>query len=242
MSAVFQLTDIKRGENRIVARFTHMSTPKELIEKATKGEVDKEELQTRLDEFTDDEKLEFSSLAKSQSEEILSEFSGLTKEKQRRLQQLEELEAKAGEGAPSPEPAQQEPTQFDQFRSEQVLKAKQRLKQQFELSDEDVAKIEEKFERVDSGKMDADLIYEDFVGAYAFVNRDSLLSAQQKTTDMQKRAAQETMNAAGSSSSNPSADNDTPEYPEDVKQLARDAGISEEAAQKQLSGGMRRTY
>lgn len=217
-----------------------MSTPQELIEKATKGEIEVDELKTKVQELTDEERIEFSNLTKKQSEEILSEFSGLTKEKQRRLQQIEELGQQA-EPAPSSESAQ-DPGQFDQFRQEQVLKAKNKLKSQFDLSDEDLAKVEDQFGKVDSGKIDADLIYEDFVGAYAFVNKDSLLSAQQKTQQMQKAATAATTAAAGSTSANPNAEPGEKEYPEEVKQLAKAAGISEDAAEKQLNQGMRRTY
>ena len=222
-----------------------MSTPQELIEKATKGEIETDELKTKLEEFSDEEKLQFSSLAKEQSESILSEFSGLTKEKQRRLQQLEDLGNQAQPSQQTPQEggeSNQGENPLNQFREEQVLKAKSRLKEQFGLSDEDVAKVEEKFGQVDSGKVDADLIYEDFVGAYAFVNKDSLLSAQQKNEEMQQSAVEATVSAAGSTSNQPSNDANEQEYPEEAKQLAKDAGISEDAALKQLQGGMRRTY
>lgn len=77
------------------------------------------------------------------------------------------------------------------FREEQIGKAKQRFYSEFSDLDEQSKKaVDEEFVRTDSGKIDAENIYQDYVGAYAKLNAPSLIEAKKEKEKLEKNAAE----------------------------------------------------
>jgi hypothetical protein len=206
-------------------------TPEELLEKAKTENLSKEELSEMVNDLAPDEQIKFRNLAAQEAKDTLSQMTALRAEKNRVESKIKESEAPA---APTPDP-------MAKFREEQLLKAEIKFKQDFKLSDEEFTTIKDQFGRVDSGKIDADLIYRDFVGAYAFVNSDSLLAAQKRQENMQQGAANATTAAAGTFSGDPSSGEGQKEYSPEVKALAEQAGIPVEEADKYLQEGVTQT-
>lgn len=208
-------------------------SPEEILEKAQKEEVSKEELSALVDDLAPDEQIRFRKLAAEDVKNTLSQMTALRKEKNRVESKIEE----------KPEtPPEPQPNPMDAFRQEQLLKAKEKFRKDYGLDDTQMAGIEEQFGRVDSGKIDADLIYRDLVGTYALVNSDSLLESRNQVQKMKDGAANATMNAAGSVSSDPGAGNTKIEYSAEATTLAEQAGIPVEAADKYLKEGLSQRY
>jgi len=130
---------------------------------------------------------------------------------------------------------------MSQFRTEQVEKAKSRIKTEFDLDDAALKSVDEMFVRVDSGKVDVELIYQDYKAAYVATNSDTFLAAQQTGKDMEARAAAANANAAGSQSAPPPG-KEPQKYSDEAVALAKAAGITEEQAEAQVTGGMKRVY
>lgn len=208
-------------------------TPEEILDKAKTENLSKEELTAMVEDLTPDEQIKFRNLASQEAKETLSQMTALRAEKNR-------VESKIKEAEPQ-EPTSTTPDPMAKFREEQLLKAEIKFKQDFKLSDDDFAKIKDQFGRVDSGRIDADLIYKDFVGAYAFVNSESLLAAQQKQESMETGAVQATMAAAGTFSGDPASGQGTKEFSPEVKAFAEEAGIPVEAADQYLNEGINTT-
>jgi len=78
--------------------------------------------------------------------------------------------------------------QMSQFRQEQILKAKNKFFSDYNIPAEQQEEYSKKFERFDSGKVDPDLIYDDFVSVYAALNKDALLKSQKDIEEMKKNA------------------------------------------------------
>lgn len=131
--------------------------------------------------------------------------------------------------------------EMTQFRQEQVKKAKDRLYATVTLTEEEKAKVEENFTRLDTGKIDSDLIYTDLLSAVAASNPDQYLTLSQRQAKQEEdaRAEIERQAAAGEA---PPAGQERKKFSDEVMKYASDNNITPEAAQKQLSSGMRRTY
>jgi len=131
---------------------------------------------------------------------------------------------------------------MQQFRSEQVFKAKTKLLSSVKLTDEEMRVVEEKFSRLDTGKLDADLIYVDYVSAVAAANPEKYLMLTNKQQAAEQAAAEEEQRQAASGGGSSGGGGDDKKYSDEVKKLSKDAGISLEAAQKQITQGNKRVY
>lgn len=128
----------------------------------------------------------------------------------------------------------------NQFRSEQISKAKNKFFTDYGITDEQREIYEATFKKFDSGKVDPDLIYDDFVGVYAALNKESLFEAKKKIEEMQKNADLHNESQAGTHSNPPGGEKKS-EVSDKAKKLAQEAGISEESADRITKEGYSRT-
>lgn len=128
----------------------------------------------------------------------------------------------------------------NQFRDEQVSKAKDKFFKEYDIKPEEQAGYEDLFKKIDSGKVDPELIYKDFEVAYAAKNSDTLIEAKRKQIEMQKNAAAADADAAGANKNGSPDGGSGKEYSEATKALAKKANISLEDADRQQTQGMHR--
>jgi TolA-binding protein len=210
----------------------------EKIKDALEGKV-------TIEELNEEEKVAFYQEVKNASQDELKKLSAFrsakrdeeqkVKDAQSRLTQAEEELSKL---QTSIEQTKKEQTQF---RTEQIGKAKERFFSQFKVDDEKKKAIEETFARLDSGKIDVDLIVKDFVASYAAVDPESYLTATKKAEEMRRNADAANAGQAGSNNT-PPAGSEPPKYDDRTKKVAQEAGVSEEQADKVLREGLSRTY
>ncbi len=155
-----------------------MDTIQQIVGKALKGE----DYAPLMATMTDDEKvkanLAIRDAADSAAKTELDKVSGIRKERER----LEKPnEQKADET-------------FKKFADEQRVKAKNKFfaDKRFTLTDDEKAQVEAEFAQRGSDKVDADLIFSDYVKAYASVKSDFLIG-QQEEAEKAKKGAQEFM-------------------------------------------------
>lgn len=204
------------------------------VNKIVEGELSQDDIERMDKELTPEQKAEAVQAAASKFKETLGSLSAIRKEKNRVETKAKELD----------EQAKTTEDKIAQFRNEQVVKAKERFKSKYSLSEEDFTKVEETFERLDSGAVDADLVYRDLVGSYAYLNSDSLLKTkmelEQMQMQMERNAEQATASEAGSSSVAPTSSKPANRPSDAAVALAKQAGISVEAAERQVSQGTSR--
>lgn len=206
-----------------------------------------------LSELNDEELTEFRTKASDLAEQAKGEVTGLREAKRAETERVEklkkeaeELEKARGKTEEEKKKAEEELNKgkedISQFRTEQIEKAKEKFFAQFPDAKEKEEEISQKFERLDSGKIDSDFILKDFVSAYAATDPDGYLSAREKANQLAKNAEEFNKKGAGG---NPSSSGEGGEggkqYSESTKNLAKDAGISEESADKIEKEGMKRT-
>lgn len=179
----------------------HDMDNKKIIEKALKGE----DYSADIKDFTPEQKtafnLELSNTADSEARTNLAKAQGLRKS-------AEEAERKAQEGNKG---------QSEQFRKEQVDKAASRLFTQFSIPEDKRQSILETFKKIDSGKIDSDLIFNDLKIAYAASNADTLIDAETKVKEGVANAARHNAGAAFSQNFQPTPDGK--EYSKEAKAL-----------------------
>lgn len=161
--------------------------------------------------------------------------------------EAEEAAKKAKEGKLDPKPEGEDDAppapspEMAQFRTEQVEKAKKKFLSTVNLSDEEKEAVEEKFSKLDSGKLDADLIYEDYVSAFAAANPSKFLELSSEKEE-RERKAQERLEEETRANGGKPPELEEKKYSDEALALARSAGISPEAATRQLSEGLSRTF
>lgn len=128
----------------------------------------------------------------------------------------------------------------NQFRDEQVSKAKEKFFKDYEIKPEEQSSYDELFKKIDSGKVDPDLIYKDFEVVYGAKNSSELIEAKKKQIQMQKDAALSDAAAAGANKGGSQGGEGKKEYSEATKALSQKAGISLEDAERQINHGMHR--
>ena len=210
------------------------------IKEALEGKI-------KFEELTEEEKPEYQKALAESVKEMQGSLTGMRSARQAEEQKLEdkkkelaEVEKKLAEGG-NPPPFQNQGGDMKQFREEQVQKARLKLGSLVKLSPEDMVQVEAVFIKLDSGKMDADFILQDFLSAVAAAKPEVYLDAKKKLEDMEKGAAQHTRQQAGGSDSAPPGQ-EPKKFSDQAMKLAQEAGITPEAAQKQLTQGMSRTY
>lgn len=154
----------------------------------------------------------------------------------------EETARKAAEGNGNESPKPPENKEMTQFRKEQVEKAKLRLFSEVSMTDEEKAIVEGKFILLDSGKMDAEFIYKDFLSAVAAANPDKFMSLSKSQQDAQREADEETARQAGGGGDTAPAGNEPKKFTDAALALSKQAGITPEEATRQTTEGMTRVY
>jgi dsDNA-specific endonuclease/ATPase MutS2 len=209
------------------------------IKGALEGEI-------KLEELSDDELAEFRKKARELAEKEKGELTGFREAKRAEAERVEKLKKEAegisGQANKTKEDLEKDKAEVTQFRREQILKAKEKFLTTFPDAKEKIDLIDEKFGRLDSGKIDSDFIYSDFVSAYAASDPDGYLAARQKAEDLKKNAEKLNAGSAGYSSSKPADGSEAKKFDEKTTQVAKEAGISEEAADKVLKQGLTRRY
>lgn len=181
-------------------------------------------------------------IAKDEEAKVVG-LRGARQAEERKLAEAKaETERLATEASKDKSDTPPEDPHFKQFRGEQVQKAKSRLWGTLQVSDAEKAVIEDKFSRLDSGKIDADLIYEDLLSAVAAANPKKFLELSDDAARREREAAEEVARQAGGSGGSGGAGNEPKKFSEAALKLSKDAGITPEAAQRQLSQGTKRVY
>lgn len=230
--------------------------PEEILEKTLKGELSGDALQAEVEKLDVEGQATLKKLAAESAKTSLGEATALRKERDRANELKTQAEKDAEEAAKKAEDAKkaaeaaagggnQPPAKPDetmsQFRKEQKDKAIARLKSDLSLTDEQTTAVVEHFNKIDSGYVDADNIYNELKGAYAFINRDTVLAADAEKRKREEEAAAAEAEAAGGAQGEPSGSN-PPKFSEPVKKLAQEAGITPEAAKKVAEEGTERVY
>lgn len=211
-----------------------------------------------LDELNDEQKEQYRDALKEKAEETRkeadeakSELTGFRAAKRAESEKVEKLRKEAEEWESKLSKAKDEieknnetlensRKEITQFRQEQIQKAEEKFfKEHPDLDKDD---IKDKFARLDSGKVDPDLIYKDFLSAYAASDPEGYIKSKSKMEEMEKNAQARINEEAGSKGGSEPTGKEEGQVSEEAKKLAKDADISEEAAEKQLKQGMRRTY
>ena len=209
------------------------------IKGALEGEI-------KVEELSDDEVIEFRKQARALADKERGEVAGLREAKRAEAERVEKLKKEAeginGQASKTKEDLEKDKNEVTQFRREQIMKAKEKFLTTFPDAKDKIDLIDEKFARLDSGKIDSDFIYSDFVSAYAASDPDGYLTARQKAADLKKGAENFNAGSAGYSSSKPADGSDQKKFDEKTTQVAKEAGISEEAAEKVLKQGLTRRY
>lgn len=227
--------------------------PEEILKEVVEGRLSGDALQAEVEKLDVSGQAELKKLAAESAKTSLSEASALRKERDRANEMKTQAEKdaeeaakkaedarKAAEAGGSQPPAKQDDT-MSQFRKEQKDKAIGRLKSELKLTDEQSAQVVAHFEKIDSGYVDADNIYKELKGAYAFINSDTVLQAAAEQRTREEAAAEEAAAAAGGATGEPSG-SQPPKFSESVKKLAKDAGITPDAAQKVATEGTKRVH
>lgn len=181
-----------------------------------------------LTQLSDEQKAELKAKADQEIAETLEKLKGLRAEKNRVTEKVKEGES-----------------EFNQrFRGEQLEKAKNKFIADFNLSDTERASVEESFSKIDSGAIDADLIYGDFKKAFALSNVDSLIEAKQRKEELEKNAAEFMSQSIGGTDVKPEEGKVySPEAYDYLKQARKEGiSLSLEEAEKYVTQGNKRTY
>jgi len=162
---------------------------KEIAGKELGGEDVSELVKDFTDEQTKEYNKTFLSLSKEAKSKDLAEVVALRKAKADLKQKTDDLSSDQAK-------------QFhEKARGEQLVKARSKFLADFGLTEDTAKSLDEEFKSVDSGKIDADLIYGDFKKAYAKANADTLIEAQRANKILEKNAVDYNASSAGSSNS-----------------------------------------
>jgi hypothetical protein len=209
---------------------------KELVEKVLKGE----DIAELTKDFTAEQKtalnIDISKAADQLAQDNLGKAKATTEELNRRKKALEDGDTKSKET-------------MTQFREEQVEKARAKLfsNPRFVLTDVERLAFDEAFKRLDTGKVDSDLILVDLKKAYVATKPDSFIAAEDEVQNLKKGAASFNSKEAGASGGSLSKE-DEEKYSPKAKELYKQwqrmgfTGVSHslDAAQKVTEQGMRR--
>ena len=201
----------------------------ELVEKYVNGEIDDAAFTAEYDKFDEPTKKVVTDELKAAKPKILSEISGLRKEREKvREQRIE---------------AEKPPEDFvKKFRGEQVEKALKRFFTEKSVDEAEQATVRANFVKLDDGSIDADNIVENVKRVYAFSFPDKVFTVKKEAgeegaADFNSRQ----VGTAGKTGSPAELKDDDPRI---VKILAeaRKEGISmtPEEAKRGLEAGMKR--
>lgn len=195
-------------------------------------------------ELDDAKVTELTSKLSEDAKKSLSEAIGLRKERNLTQAQLKEesekLEKTRKELKESEDGLSSTKAATSQFRTEQISKAKAKFFADKSIKPENQAEYESMFSKIDSGKIDPDLIYRDFTKAHAAINADSFEQSKATEDELKRQAEAATAAAAGRQQSAPPG-KEPKKFSDEAEKLAKSAGISAEAAERQITQGNRRT-
>lgn len=198
----------------------------------------------RNGELNETEVKEFEGKLSEEGKKLLKEALAFTTKRQDEEGKVREKEAKVFELdtliKQEEEKLSKTKDQGAQFRQEQVDKARDKFFKEYNVPAEKQAEYLEKFKALDTGKVDSDLIYQDFVGVHAFLNKDTLLKAQQDQIESQRIADEELARQANGGQGGGGHQDAPPKYSKEATELAKKAGITEESANRQITEGMER--
>lgn len=202
---------------------------KKIIEKALKGE----DYSVDIKDFSQEQKtafnLELSNAADAEARTNLAKAQGLRKAADAAATRVNDAGTAASE----------------QFRKEQVEKAASRLFSQFSIPEDKKQSILDTFKKIDSGKIDSDLIFNDLKIAYAATNADTLIDAENKVKEGTANAARHNAGAAHTQNFQPTPDGK--EYSKEAKALVTEGAkkgisIKIEDAERISKQGMERIF
>jgi len=222
-------------------------TPDQILEGIKNETISDVDLKAAVETLSVEDQADLKKKTGELTSKTLSELNGIRREKNRvqgLLTEAEKAKEEAGAQAPAVPPVvTTSSAEMSGFRQEQKDKAIKRLQFELKLSDDDLKAVTDKFDDFDSGKVDADNILKDLKGVYAFLNSDTLLAAGIEKTTRERGAAEYSASAAaGAAHTEPGNNNQPPKYSKEVSGLAKAAGITEEAADKVATEGMKRVF
>lgn len=187
--------------------------------------------ETKLDELEEAQVPEYYKYAREKADAEQSRVTGLREARR-------SLEGKVEETTEKNKAEEQE---MSQFRKEQVEKARRKLVEQFGLTEEEEQTVMSTFSRLDSKRVDADLIFEDMQSALAASQSKNFVSLYKEDREARRKAeAEAAAQMAGGSGAGESQTKS--KVDPKVKAFAEEKGLSIEDAQDILSGNTRRIF
>ena len=201
----------------------------------------------KVEDLTPEEMPEFVKFGKTKVTETLTEVGGVRDARQAEEKKLTDIKDKVVEAQGIITKAEelnkpQLTPEMQVFRAEQVEKAKQKLFSEVKLDDAQKAQVLEAFKKLDSGKMDADFIYKDLLASVAATQPERFLTLAQREEAAQIEADEELQRQAEMNGGSGGEGGKDKKFSDEALKLAKDAGISPEAATKQLTQGNRRVH
>lgn len=199
----------------------------------------------KVADLTPEEMPDFVKFAQTETEKVLSETTGVRSARQAEETKLEGVKTKLTEAQTIIQKAEElsKPAlspEMQQLRTEQVEKAKERLWTSLKgITDEQKTTILERFKQLDSNKMDSEFIYRDLLAAAAAAMPERFAELHNGQVIREQAAQEEIARQAAANGGTPPPD-PTKKFTPDALKLAQEAGISPEAATKQLTEGNRR--
>ena len=218
--------------------------PDEIFAKVNDGSLHGEELTNAVAALEIEEAVELKKKFADATREEYGKVSAFRQEKQRLETLVTERKAELEKATPPPITPTATPETSDvmkQFREEQKQKAIRKFITDYGITEDEKNRILELHAKMDSGKVDADNIYEDLVGVYAFVNKDRLVEAEKERKAREAAAAAAAAQAAGGAPGAPTGI-EPPKFSEVTQSLAKQAGITPEAADKIVKEGTVRVF
>lgn len=198
----------------------------------------------KVAELTAEELPQFVTFAQGKSAEILAEAEGRRGARQAEETKLNDLTPKVTEAQTIIAEAERlkGPTlspEMQSLRAENIEKAKQRLPANVRSDASRMVLVMDAFKRLDTGKLDADNIYRDLLSAVASTEPERFLELSQDAEQRAANAARELEAQAAGGGGAPSKE-EAAKYSQEVVDLAKNAGITLEAAKRQVEQGNRR--
>jgi hypothetical protein len=201
----------------------------------------------KVADLTAEEMPDFVKFAKAEGEKVLGETTGFRGARQAEELKLSGMKEKVteAEGIIAKADELKKPAlspEMQQLRSEQVEKAKERLWASLKgVSEDQKSQVLERFKNLDTNKMDAEFIYRDLLASAAAAMPERFAQLHNEQVGREEAAQAEIQRQAEANGGTPPP-NPKDKFPKEVLDLAQQAGITPEEAQKQLTQGNKRVY
>lgn len=221
-----------------------------------------EELVDQLANLSDDERAErLEALTPEETKELkdynvslLGQITARRAEKRRQDERVEppvaaapSTEAPATTEAPAVPPQSSSDDFKTQYREEQKGKAKKKVFAELGITESEGSLVADKFAKLDSGALDADLIAEDWRSAVAAAYPAKFIAAQQAINDLERGASDFMANQAGAGINSSGGRDEGPKYSPRAQEMVRQAQaqgtpLTLEDAEAYLNNGDTRVY